>query len=94
MRSAAHGFTLIEVLIAGGLAGLIAVAAFAAVTNMQQASGTQIEATTTFSSGTPRSRMSWRSPSQMVATASAASSSSSIVALGPRFSSTARWLLP
>ncbi len=51
MRSAAHGFTLIEVLIAGGLAGLIAVAAFAAVTNMQQASGTQIEATTTFSSG-------------------------------------------
>lgn len=46
-----RGFTLLELIIAGGLAGIIAVAAFAAVTNMQQATGTQMEATSVFSSG-------------------------------------------
>lgn len=51
MRKDASGFTLLELMIAGGLAGLIAVAAFAAVTNMQQATGAQMEATTVYSSG-------------------------------------------
>ncbi len=51
MKTTSRGFTLLELMVASGVAGVVSLAAFAAVTNMQRATGAQLEATQTVSAG-------------------------------------------